>query len=212
MPMPVADRQSRRAVSGVRLALLVAALVAAAIAVVWMAGPWATETPSTDPERPPPEPTAVGSVPSAAATLAGIAAIREDFTRQCRPVIASWTVQRASRSKPGSPSWRLCRRPRTATTSPGCSTSVSPCSIPKPPSTTPCWARPNPCGSRPSSEPGEFDHAAALMRASNLHPSARLAASRALLRLGGSETELRAVAQRLGRERGPRPLPPFAGG
>ena len=172
MPMPVADRQSRRAVSGVRLALLVAALVAAAIAVVWMAGPWATETPSTDPERPPPEPTAVGSVPSAAATLAGIAAIREDFIRNAalyrlvdgatREQVEAWLAE--LETLPSTPHRYDIARVlyiRFAVLDPEAAVDHALLGA-----TKPVWLE------AIFRTWGEFDHAAALMRASNLHPSA----------------------------------------
>ena len=197
MPMPVADRESRRAVSGVRLALLVAALVAVAIAVVWMAGPWGTETPSTAPERPPPEPTAVGSMPPAAATLAGIAAIREDFTRNAalyrlvdgatRAQVEAWLAE--LETVPPTPHrYDIARVLYIRFAVLDAEAAVDHALLG---ATKPVWLE------AIFRAWGEFDHAAALMRASNLHPSARLAASRALLQLGGSETELRSVVERL---------------
>lgn len=194
--MPVADRESKRAVPRVRLALLVA-LVAVAIAVVWMAVPWGTETGLTDPETPLPEPTAVRSEPMAEATLAGIAAIREDFSRNAAlyrladdatpEQVQAWLAE--LETLPSTPHRYDIARVlyiRFAVLDPEAALDHA-----LQGTTKPVWLE------AIFRTWGEFDSDAALTRASSLHPSARVAAARALLQLGRSVTESRSIAERL---------------
>lgn len=194
--MPVADRESKRAVPRVRLALLVA-LVAFAIAAVWMAVPWETETRLTDPETPLPEPTAVRSEPMAEATLAGIAAIREDFSRNAalyrladdatREQVEAWLAE--LKTLPSTRHRYDIARVlyiRFAVLDPEAALDHA-----LQGTTKPVWLE------AIFRTWGELDPDAATARASHLFPSAKAAASQALLQLDVSLTGLRSLAERL---------------
>ena len=194
--MPVADRESKRAVPRVRLALLVA-LVAVAIGAVWMAVPWGTETRLTDPETPRTEPTAVRSVPTPEATLAGIAAIRKDFARNAalyrladgatREQVEAWLAE--LETLPSTPHRYDIARVlyiRFAVIDPEAALDHALQGATKPvwlEAIFRTWA--------------QLDPDAATARASRLFPSAKAAASRALLQLDVSLTGLRSLAERL---------------
>ncbi|MYD96487.1 MAG: hypothetical protein F4X98_03750 [Gammaproteobacteria bacterium] len=194
--MPVAERESKRAVPRVRLALLVA-LVAVAIAVVWMAVPWGTETRLTDPETPLPEPTAVRSEPTAEATLAGIAAIREDFGRNAalyrlangatREQIEAWLAE--LETLPSTPHRYDIARVlyiRFAVLDPEAALDHA-----LQGATRPVWLE------AIFRTWAQLDPDAATARASHLFPPAKAAASQALLQLDVSLTGLRSLAERL---------------
>ena len=76
-------RESRRTIAGLRLsiALIASAVVVGAVVVVWWAGSWERGASPTNAESSASEPTTVLTAPSAAATLAEIAQITEDFSR-----------------------------------------------------------------------------------------------------------------------------------
>ena len=200
--MSVSRHESRRDVAAARrwLALIVTALVLVAGVVVWRAGSWGPETRSKSADRAPPKVTTVRTVPSPVATLAEIAATTDDFTRNAalyrlaeaatQEQVENWLAELET-LPPTRHRYDIARvlYIRFSVLHPDAALDHA-----LQGATKPVWLE------AIFRTWGEFDSDTALARASNLHPSAKEVASRALLQLrgsGGSVTELRSVAERL---------------
>lgn len=192
-------RESRRTIAGLRLsiALIASAVVVGAVVVVWWAGSWERGASPTSAESSASEPTTVQTAPSAAATLAEIAQITEDFSRNAamyrlakgatQEQIEDWLAD--VETLPPSPHRYDVARVlyiRFAVLAPEAALQHALASARKPvwlEAVFRTWA--------------QLDPEAAIVRAASLDSSAKRAASLALLQLGLPLDELRSVAERL---------------